>query len=78
MVVVAGTITFDPARHQAMIAAARRVEERTRAEDGCISYEFFADLTEPGRLHLFEEWEDCTTCRATGRTAPVDGGSVNR
>lgn len=58
MIVVAGTITFDPAHHEEMVAAAQRVSEPTRAEEGCISYEFFADLTEPGRMHLFEEWEE--------------------
>ncbi len=58
MLVVAGTITFDPARQAEMIAATRRVSEATRAEEGCLSYEFFADLTEAGRLHLFEEWEE--------------------
>jgi len=58
MLVVAGTITFDPAHQEAMIAAARVVTEATRAEAGCISYEFFADITEAGRLQLFEEWEE--------------------
>lgn len=58
MLVVAGTITFDPAHQQRMIEAATAVAEATRAEDGCISYEFFADLNKPGRFSLFEQWED--------------------
>lgn len=58
MLIVSGTITFDPANQDQMVAAAGTVAEATRAESGCISYEFFADLTTPGRLHLFEEWED--------------------
>jgi quinol monooxygenase YgiN len=58
MLIVAGTITFDPAQQEAMAAAVQRVAKATRAEDGCISYEFFADLEEKGRLHLFEEWEE--------------------
>lgn len=57
MIVVAGTITFDPEHHGDMVTAANRVAEVTRTEQGCISYEFFADLNEPGRLHLFEEWK---------------------
>jgi quinol monooxygenase YgiN len=58
MLVVAGTITFDPAHQDRMAEAAQVVVAATRSEAGCISYEFFADLTAPGRFHLFEEWED--------------------
>ncbi|MDH3425060.1 MAG: antibiotic biosynthesis monooxygenase [Acidimicrobiia bacterium] len=58
MIIVAGIFTFDPAHQSAFVAAAGRVAEATRTEDGCISYEFFADLAEEGRVHLFEEWEE--------------------
>lgn len=58
MLVVAGTVTYDPAYQQAVIAAAGRVAALTRLEQGCLSYEFFADLMTPGRIHVFEEWEE--------------------
>ena len=58
MLVVAGTITYDPAYQQEVIAAADRVAALTRLEEGCLSYEFFADLMAPGRIHVFEEWEE--------------------
>jgi quinol monooxygenase YgiN len=58
MLIVAGTITFDPVHQQEMVDAAHVVAEETRKEAGCMSYEFFADLSTPGRFHLFEEWED--------------------
>jgi quinol monooxygenase YgiN len=57
MLVVAGTITYDPTNQQNVVAAAVRVAESTRLEEGCLSYEFFADLTMLGRIHVFEEWE---------------------
>ena len=57
MLIVAGTITFEAEHQDRMVVAARVVAEATRAENGCISYEFFSDLTEPGRFLLFEEWE---------------------
>ncbi len=57
MIVVAGTVTFDAAHQRTVIAAANRVAEITRTEEGCISYEFFADLNRPGRMLVFEEWE---------------------
>lgn len=58
MLVVAGTIEIDPAQRDAAIAAALRVMEETQREPGCISYTFSADLTEPGRFRIFEEWQD--------------------
>jgi quinol monooxygenase YgiN len=58
MLVVAGTITFEPANHQAVVDVAIATAESSRAEEGCVSYEFFADLTSPGRLLVFEEWEE--------------------
>jgi len=58
MLIVSGTITFDSAHQGRMIEAAQKVAEATRSEAGCISYEFFADLTRSGRFHLFEEWEN--------------------
>lgn len=58
MLVVAGTITFDPSHHEAVVDAARRVAEMTRLEAGCTSYEFFGDLSQRGRLLVFEEWDE--------------------
>lgn len=58
MLIVAGTITFDPAHQEDIVAAAHRVTGPTREEEGCLSYEIFADLSGPGRLHVFEQWEE--------------------
>ena len=58
MLVVAGTITFNPSNHQDVVDAALAAAEASRDETGCISYEFFADLSEPGRMLVFEEWEE--------------------
>jgi quinol monooxygenase YgiN len=58
MLVVAGAITFDPEHHQAVADAAIAAGMASRAEEGCVSYEFFADLSQPGRLLVFEEWDE--------------------
>jgi quinol monooxygenase YgiN len=58
MLVVAGAIEIDPANRDAAIAAALRMMEETQREPGCISYTFSADLAEPGRFRIFEEWRD--------------------
>jgi quinol monooxygenase YgiN len=57
MLIVAGEIEVDPAKREQAIAAAREVMEATRREPGCRSYVFSADLADPGRFRVFEEWE---------------------
>jgi quinol monooxygenase YgiN len=57
MLVIAGVIRLDPAQRGAAVAAASEMMRETRQEPGCLSYTFSADLEDPGRFHLFEEWE---------------------
>ncbi len=57
MLVIAGTIRIDPANRAAIMAAAVEIMEETRAEEGCLSYTFSADLSEDGLFLIFEEWE---------------------
>ena len=64
MIVIAGHVALDPARRDAAIAAAREMMRETRREPGCISYTFSADLDEPGRFRIFEEWEGDEALRA--------------
>jgi quinol monooxygenase YgiN len=56
MLVVAGEVCIDPAKREAAIRAALEVMEATRREEGCLSYTFSADLADPGRFRVFEEW----------------------
>jgi len=58
MIVIAGQVQLDPANRDAAIAAAREMMSETRKEKGCISYTFSADLEDPGRFRIFEEWQD--------------------
>jgi quinol monooxygenase YgiN len=57
MVVIAGTITLDPANREAAVSAATEMMAATRKEPGCHSYTMSADLADSGRFHIFEEWE---------------------
>jgi quinol monooxygenase YgiN len=57
MIVIAGHVALDPAGREPAIAAARAMMAETRREPGCISYAFSADLEDPGRFRIFEEWE---------------------
>lgn len=57
MLVIAGTISIDPEKREAAVAAALEMMEATLEEPGCISYSFSGDLTDPGGFRIFEEWE---------------------
>ena len=56
MLVIAGTIPFDPAHRDAFLAACVALQNATRAEEGCLLYAFSADLEDPGLVHIVEKW----------------------
>jgi quinol monooxygenase YgiN len=58
MLIVAGFFDVDPSEREAFIADRVEVVKASRAEKGCITYAFSADPVEPGRVLLFERWED--------------------
>ena len=57
MLVIAGHVTIDPARIQDATAAAQEMVRETLEEDGCNAYCLAVDLSEEGRIRIFEEWE---------------------
>ena len=69
MIVVSGVFDIDPADRDAAIAAATKMGEASRQEDGCNDYAFWADLTEPGRFRVFEEWESIEALQTHFQTA---------
>lgn len=56
-ILVTGTLDFDPANHEQVVAALLPLMETTRAEPGNIAYTFSADLTDQGRFYVVERWE---------------------
>lgn len=67
-VLVTGVFDLDPARREQAIAVFTDMMERTRAEDGCEHYAFTADLVDPGRFHLIEQWSSLATNEAHVQT----------
>lgn len=57
MIVILGRLGIDPEQVADFEAAAARLTEVTRAEEGCTSYNICRDLDTPGVFHLVEEWE---------------------
>lgn len=57
MIIVHGTIPLRSESREHALALARRMADATRAEPGCISYDFYIGLSDPNTLMLFQEWE---------------------
>lgn len=80
MLVIAGTLTFDPSGHDAVVQAVTAITEATRKEKGCVDYRFSLDISETGMLHVFEHWESepvwqahMTTPHVAAFTAAIGG-----
>ena len=58
MLVVLSSATAAPGRRDELVAAARAVAAATRADRGCVSYDFAADLDDPDRVLGVEVWAD--------------------
>jgi quinol monooxygenase YgiN len=58
MLIVAGYFDVDPSDREAFIADRIDGMKKSRAEQGCIAYAISADPIEPGRVLLYERWED--------------------
>ena len=58
MIIVSGTLTLDPEKVPAAVAAMNELTVATLAEQGCVSYEFSQSNTVPGSFRAFEQWND--------------------
>lgn len=57
-IVISGEVDVTPDARETALVEARALIEAALAEPGCLHYAWTADLTRPGRIHVFEEW-DC-------------------
>lgn len=58
MLIVVGTFEVDPEVRQEFVRSKEEAMRSSRGEDGCHDYVFSADPLEPGRVVLYERWED--------------------
>lgn len=56
-ILIAGTISVEPDKVNAAMAAAVQMMEATHQEEGCAEYVFSVDPIREGVLHVFEKWE---------------------
>ena len=58
MIIVAGTFEVEPDQRDEFLAGRHDGMRQSRAEPGCREYTLSADPLDPGRVMLFELWED--------------------
>ncbi|MFF5171566.1 putative quinol monooxygenase [Micromonospora sp. NPDC000089] len=85
MFIIAGSIYVDPAGRDAYLASCVEVVRLAREAPGCVDFAIGADLVEPGRINVYERWEDeerLLAFRKDGpsqeQTAAIRGAEVHR
>lgn len=64
MIIVAGTVEFDPKQRGAALAAASELFAGTRAQPGCLDYVWCADPSSESRVYVYERWQDTSAFAA--------------
>jgi quinol monooxygenase YgiN len=68
VIVVAVRVRVKPAKRQEFVTLAQGMLEPSRAEKGCVSYNFFADTLDANAFLYFEEWESSEALRSHSQT----------
>ena len=57
MIVVAGTITMDSSKRDAFTAGLDEMQGPSRAEPGCLEYQYWLSGSRDDVVFIFEKWE---------------------
>ncbi len=57
VILIAGTVDVDPVKREAALVAGEPHMRATRAQKGCLDYNWSADSLTPGRIYVYERWE---------------------
>lgn len=57
-ILIAAVMELDPTQAQRIIEEARPLIEASLAEPGCVAYSWALDPLNPGRVQVFEQWDD--------------------
>ena len=58
MIIIAGTVDLKPEVRDAALESTRELMAETRSQRGCLDYVWAPDSAVPGRIYVFERWED--------------------
>ncbi len=56
MLIIEGSLTFEPTDREDVIASLREVTEFSRNDKGCVAYTWAEDLEHPNTFRFFECW----------------------
>ncbi|MDF1717856.1 MAG: putative quinol monooxygenase [Antarcticimicrobium sp.] len=69
MLIITGTFEVAPDRIEAAQSAMTKMMQATRAEAGCLTYDFSQALGAPQRFRVYEEWEEAAALDAHRQSA---------
>jgi quinol monooxygenase YgiN len=58
MILIAGFVKYAPGAIEKLKGEMLKMVAATRAENGCINYDFAVDVSDPTKLIVFERWRD--------------------
>jgi quinol monooxygenase YgiN len=64
VIVIVGTVRVPPDKIDAARPHMRAMLEASRAEDGCLTYNYAQDVLDPGLIHVSEVWESEAALKA--------------
>jgi quinol monooxygenase YgiN len=57
MIIIAGSLSFDPADREDVLASLAEVTLASRRDPGCVEYAWSEDLEAPNTFRFFECWD---------------------
>ena len=69
MIIIAGSLSFDPSDRDDVLASLAEVTEASRRDAGCLEYFWGEDLEAPNTFRFFECWESQDAARRAPRRA---------
>lgn len=72
MIIVTAEVTVKEEKREQAVRLAREFAASSRREPGCVAYRFYADLADPNRFFLFEQWESADALQAHFETPNMD------
>ena len=69
MVIISGRFFIRSDKRAAAVEAMLAMAAETHKEEGCLVYDFSADLVDETKFYIYEEWETAVALDAHGQTA---------
>jgi quinol monooxygenase YgiN len=77
VLIIAGWLLVDPAARGDYLDGCTAVVTQARSAPGCLDFALTADLLDPGRINVYERWENDEQLHAFRGSGP-DAGQVTQ